>query len=406
MSKFPEPKLLDRTTPPHIITLVLLAGIGALNMSIFLPSLNGMSVYFDTDYSVMQWAVSGYFGVTAALQLVFGPLSDRFGRRPILLITLTIFVLATLGALLATDIAWFLFFRILQASVAASMALSRAAVRDVYPTDQAASKIGYVTMGMSVVPMLGPMIGGALDELFDWHAPFMFLLGSGLVVLLLTYFDLGETNKGTGVKFRDQVKTYPELFKSQRFWGYVICSAFSAGTYYALLGGASFVAGTVFSLTPSMTGMALGSPAVGYAVGTFLSGRYSTRYGINKLALTGCIITFVGMSTSLVFSLIGLSDAFVFFAFCTLLGLGNGLTMPTTTAGLLSVRPHLAGTASGLGAAIMMGGGAMLSALAGSMLDPSLGETPLLIIMAASGGMALLSILYVIRRNRILGEEF
>ena len=121
---------LNRSTPPHVITLVLLASISALNMNIFLPSLPGMATYFDTDYGFMQLAISGYLGITAVLQLIIGPMSDRYGRRPVLLGGLVIFLLATVGCIFSQDVGTFLVFRMIQGAVAAGMVLSRAIVRD------------------------------------------------------------------------------------------------------------------------------------------------------------------------------------------------------------------------------------------------------------------------------------
>ncbi|OUD09204.1 Bcr/CflA family drug resistance efflux transporter [Marivivens niveibacter] len=395
-------KLLDRSTPPHVSTLILLTGISALNMSIFLPSLNGMTQYFATDYSVMQFAVSGYFLMTAILMLFVGPLSDRYGRRPIVLWFLGMFIAATVAAIFAPNVWIFLFCRMMQASVAACMTISRAVIRDIYPTDQAASKLGYVTMGMAVVPMVGPIIGGALDQIAGWQASFTFLAACAIGIWTLSYFDQGETAKGTGLTFRQQAANYPELFRSVRFWGYVACTTFTAGAYYALLGGASFVASVVFNLTPTQTGIALAAPTTGYLVGNFLSGRYSVRAGINLLILIGCSVTLFGLVVSMILSILDLSSALVFFGLITFMGLGNGLTMPNATAGSLSVRPELAGTASGLGAAIMMGGGAAISAFAGSMLNPDYGELPLSILMVTCGALSLLSILLVMRREATL----
>ncbi len=402
MSSAPIVRLLDRTTAPHIITLVLLAGISALNMSIFLPSLNAMAEYFETDYAIMQLAVSGYLAATAVLQIIVGPLSDRFGRRPVVLGALLIFLAATLGALFAPNIGMFLTCRLIQAAVATGMVLSRAIVRDMVPQDQAASMIGYVTMGMALVPMVGPMIGGALAQAFDWRATFVFLSLAGLLVLLLCYYDLGETVSGDGMTFAEQVSGYPELLRSPRFWGYSLCAASSSGAFFALLGGAPFVAETVFGLNELMTGIALGSPAIGYACGNYFSGRYSVKYGINTMAIVGTIITTFGMGLSLALSLMGVSSAVVFFGLCTLLGLGNGLTLPNTMAGSLSVRPRLAGTASGLSGAIMIGGGAALSAWAGSLLTVETRELPLQIIMFVTAFLALIAIALVIWREKRL----
>lgn len=382
------------------MTLILITGISALNMSIFLPSLAAMTAYFDTEYAVMQVSLSGYLAATAILQIFVGPLSDRYGRRPIVIGSLVIFILATLGALFSTTVEAFLFFRILQAAVATCMVLGRAIVRDIVPDAQAASMIGYVTMGMALVPMVGPMIGGALEQAFDWHATFVFLVLAGIGTLALVYYDLGETLAKGGMGFRAQVRSYPELFRSPRFWGYVMCAAFASGAFFALLGGASFVGTTIFGLSPVWNGIALGAPAIGYAMGNFLSGRFSVRLGINKMALIGTGITIAGLGTSVLLTLAGLIHPLVFFGFCTFLGLGNGLILPNVMAGSISVRPHLAGTASGLGGAIMIGGGAALSQVAGSILTVESGTLPLQLIMLGTSMLAFLSVVFVVWREK------
>jgi DHA1 family bicyclomycin/chloramphenicol resistance-like MFS transporter len=393
-------RFLDRTTPPHIVTLILLAGLSALNMSIFVPSLDRMTAYFDTQYSVMQLAISGYLLATAFVQLFIGPISDRFGRRRVILWSLLIFIAATIAAIFTTSIIWFLCLRMIQAVVATTMVLSRAIVRDMVPQDEAASMIGYVTMGMALVPMFGPTIGGLLDQLADWRATFVFLTVFGSGVAILCYFDQGETVKDGGMGFREQLRNYPELLRSPRFWGYTLASAFASGAFFALLGGASFIAGTVFGLDPFWTGMALGIPASGYMVGNFFSGRYSARFGINAMALTGSLILTVAFGLSLIIGLLGLLNAPIFFGFCIFLGIGNGLVLPNVMAGSLSVRPHLAGTASGLSGAIMIGGGAGLSAVGGALMTSASGALPLQWIMFLSVFGSLIAILAVIWREQ------
>jgi DHA1 family bicyclomycin/chloramphenicol resistance-like MFS transporter len=400
MTTSPIVRFLDRSTPPHIATLILIAGISALNMSIFLPSLQAMAGYFETDYATMQFALSGYLAATAVLQIFIGPISDRFGRRPVLLVSLLIFVIASIGCYFATTITAFLGFRMLQAAVATGIVLSRAIVRDMVPQAQAASMIGYVTMGMSLVPMVGPMIGGAIDQFFDWHATFLFLSICGAAVLALCYFDQGETLAEGGLSFREQLKGYPELFASPRFWGYALCAAFASGAFFALLGGASFVASTVFGLSPLWSGIALGAPAIGYGLGNFLAGRYSVRLGINRMAVTGSLLIIFGLGLSLGLALLGFHHALIFFGCCTFLGLGNGIALPNVTAGLVSVRPHLAGTASGLGSAMMVGGGAALAQFAGTLLDPAAGAVPLQWLMFLTAIASLLSVLFVIWREK------
>jgi DHA1 family bicyclomycin/chloramphenicol resistance-like MFS transporter len=403
MTVRPAVRFLDRTTPPHIVTLVLMAGVGAMNMSAFLPSLPAMAEHFGTDYAVMQLSVSLYLAVTAAIQLVIGPISDRYGRRPVVLACTAIFVVATLACILAPSVETFLFFRMISATVAVGFVLSRAVVRDMVPQAEAASMIGYVTMGMSLVPMVAPVIGGGLEGAFGWQATFVFLALSGVGLWALVWADQGETFAGHSSSFAQQVREYPELLTSRRFWGYVFAAAFASGAFFAFLGGAPYVASEVYGLSPVWAGVAFGAPAVGYAVGNFLSGRFSVRVGINGMILYGSLVTAIGLGVSILITAAGFGSALVFFGFSTFVGLGNGLTMPNATAGLLSVRPRLAGSASGLGSAIMIGGGAALSVFAGIVLKMGTTSLPLQFLMFASSALALVAILYVMKREREVG---
>ena len=402
VSTLPSPRFLDSRTPPHIATLILLAGLPALSMNIFLPSLPIMAEAFDTPYRVMQLSVSLYLGVNAALQVFVGPIADRFGRRPLLLISFAAFVLASIGCAVSTSIEVFLVFRMLQAVGATGLVLSRAIVRDMVPQAQAASMIGYVTMGMSVVPMVGPVIGGALDEALGWQASFWLLTLAGALVLWLIWADLGETGPDDHPTFAHQFAEWPELLGAPRFWGYVAAALFSSGAFFAYLGGAPFVGSEVFGLSPAHLGFYFGAPAVGYFIGNWISGRFSVAMGIDRMILIGSVLTLAGLVLSSVLSAMGFGSAEMFFAFMTFVGLGNGIVLPNANAGFLSVRPHLAGTAAGLGGAAMIGGGAGLSAFAGSLLGPGSSELPLLLLMTACAALALLAILFVRARKQVL----
>ena len=400
----PNPvRYLDRSTAPHVSTLILLAGISAMAMNVFLPSLPGMAAHFQVDYSVMQLSVATYLAMNAVLQILIGPVSDKIGRRPVILWGIILFCVATVGCLLAPNATVFLIFRSLQAVVAVAMVLSRAVVRDMYAQDRAASMIGYVTMGMAVVPMVAPAIGGVLEDAFGWRANFLMLLGCGLLVLVIAWRDLGETGATNDNSLLQQFREYPELLTSQRFWGYCLASAFGSGAFFAYLGGAPFVGTEVFGLTPSQLGFYFAAPSIGYFLGNWATGLLAARKGVNTMVLWGTIISTLGMGLSLIVSYAGHSSPLVFFGFMSLVGVGNGMTIANATAGMLSVRPHLAGTASGLGGAIMIGGGAGLSALAGALLQPGRGEFPLVWIMFVTSALAVAAILQVIRRERQLG---
>ncbi|WP_340243343.1 multidrug effflux MFS transporter [Roseobacter sp. HKCCA2468] len=402
MSHIPPQRFLDRSTAPSIFTLIVLTGLGALSMNVFLPSLPQMAEYFGAEYGVVQLSVALYLGVNAALQLLVGPLSDRYGRRPVMLVGVAIYCLASLGCLWAPDVITFLVFRMIQASVVVGLVLGRAVVRDLYPRDQAASMIGYVTMGMAIVPMVGPVIGGALGQAFGWKANFWLLFGAGLVILLLAWADLGETaRKGEG-RLRDQFAQYPTLLLSRRFWGYSLSSTLASGAFFAYLGGAPLVGARIFGLEPALLGLFFGAPALGYFFGNFISGRFSVRVGVDRMILWGALITVAGLSTGLGLFFLGYKTALVFFGSMTFVGLGNGMVLPNATSGMMSIRPDLAGTASGLGGSIMLAGGASLSALSGIILSQSDQAYPLIYLMLACAIGAAASAIYTARRNHAL----
>lgn len=392
-------RFLDRTTPAHIATLVCLTAVASMNMNVFLPSLPGMAEYFDAPYPVLQLSVSAYLLGSALLQVIAGPLSDKFGRRPIILWGFGIFIVATIGCALAPTVEVFLGFRMMQAAVVVGMAISRASIRDTLPPAKAASLIGYVTMGMAIAPMFAPMFGGFLDELFGWQATFVFLALLGVATFVLTWFDLGETAAKTDNSVFQQFKEYPSLLKSRRFWAYSMTLAFATGSYFAFLGGGPFVGSVIYGLSPTALGLAFAAPALGYAAGNFLAGRYSVRVGLSRMINLGISTVMFGLGAVIIAFYLGFDSVTVFFVSMVFVGLGNGMTIPNATSAMLSVRPELAGSASGLGGALMIGGGASLTAYAGTMLDAEAGALPLLWLMFASAAISAVLALYAKSRT-------
>ena len=406
MSRYKKIRFLDRTSPPHIFTLILLASISALTMNIFLPSLPNIAASLGSSTSILGLSVGIYLASSALLQLIIGPFSDQFGRRPLILWSLIIFCLSTLATVFVTNTAQFLILRIFQAISASCMVLARAIVRDTTESvEQAGSQIAYVTMGMAFVPMIGPAIGGLLDYQYGWTASFWILCLLGSMIFLISYFDVGETLPENSQGFLEQIRTYPSLLRSKRFWAYCLSSAFVSGAFFSYLGGAPFVGNEVFGLSPKDLGIWFGAPAVGYILGNFLSGRFSTKIGLDKMIFFGVIIALTGVSISFMISYLGFGSILSFFGLMSLVGLGNGMSIPNATAAMMSVNPKLAGTAAGLGSAIMIGGGAGLSAIANLILKPGSSELPLIVLMWLSVFSGLCAVNYVIYRNKQINAE-
>jgi Bcr/CflA subfamily drug resistance transporter len=389
------------SAPPKLFTLVLLSGLSVVSLNMFLPSLSNIAAEFQTSYRLLaSVSIAGYAAMTTVLQLLIGPLSDRVGRRPVVLVSLVIFVVASLGCLLALDVWAFLLFRTMQAAIVSGFALSRVIIRDTEPAQKAASLMGYLSIAWAIAPMLAPMLGGAFDQLFGWRANFWAFLGFGAAVLVLCWLDLGETNKNPSETFTKQFKAFPSLFRSRRFWGYSLCMAFSMGALYAFLAAAPLVATTVFQMSPATLGFYMGSTAAGFILGSFVSGRFAALYPLTTMMVAGRVVACAGLAAGLSLLLAGVVHEVSLFGSCVFLGFGNGVSMPSSNAGAMSVRSELIGSAAGLSGALTGAGGALMSGITGTILNEANAAFVLLGMMLLSSTMALLAALLVLWLDR------
>src|SRR5436305_3161841 len=337
--------------PPGLMTLVALSGLSVVSLNMFLPSLANIAHEFRADYALVNLCIAVYAAVSAVLQLVMGPLSDRFGRRPVILAALLLVLVASLGCLLAANIWVFLAFRMLQAVIAPAYAVSVAIIRDFSAGNKAASYIGYVAMASAVAPMLAPMLGGALDELYGWRASFWAFLAMGGAVLALCWLDLRETNKTPADTFGRQFRSYGKLVGSRRFWGYALCMTFSRGAFFIFIGGASLVAVSAFRISTAQLGFYMGTITVGFVLGSFLCGRFSERYRLTTMTLMGGLVACVGLVLGILICFYEAMNLPMYFGDCACVGLGNGLEIATSNAGVVSGRPGFGGSGQGSRAA-------------------------------------------------------
>jgi len=384
-------------SPPCFATLALVTGLPVLSLNIYLPSLPSITADLQADYGLVSVSISGFLAMTAILQLVIGPLSDRFGRRPVLIACIALFAAASLGCCLATDIWSFLAFRVLQGAVIAGATVSRAVIRDSRPAQEAASLIGYIGMAMAIAPMIGPLVGGVMEEVFDWRATFLVLSALGALAFVVCWFDLAETNHARSATLSAQIAAYPELLRSRRFWGYALCMAFSQGAFYSFLAGAPLAAAAFFELTPSALGVCMGSTAAGFICGSFLSGRFAKRTALTTMMIVGRVVACAGLGGGLVLLAAGVEHPVAFFGAAMFLGVGNGVTMPSSNAGALSVRPRLMGSASGLSGALGIGGGSAMMTATGALIDESNAALAVLGMMFLCAALGLAAALYVRR---------
>ncbi|MDU8926573.1 multidrug effflux MFS transporter [Alisedimentitalea sp. MJ-SS2] len=382
-------------SPPKMLTLVLLTSLSVLSLNMFLPSLKQIAAEYGVEYGVVSLALGGYLAMSALLQMILGPLSDMIGRRPVMLAGIGVFAIASVGCALAENVWVFLGFRMVQCLVGVGMVLSRAVVRDIAPKEEAARLLGIMGTAMALAPLLGPVFGGYLDEWLGWRSTFWFFAVGGVALLVLTWVDMGETNQNPSDSFGAQFRSYPELFRERLFWAYCVLLVFSVGGFYVFLGGAPQVGEEAYGLTPGLLGLGMGSISGGFMLGNIISTRMTRSWGIVKLMTLGRIVGTVGPLVALLLTLAGLSHPFVMFGGAIFIGFGNGLTLPGANAGVMSVAPHLAGSASGLSGALTLAGGAAISTLVGALVAGSFGVYVLLTAMVITSAIGLAAAIYV-----------
>lgn len=366
---FSDAKIDLEASHPSIILMSLLCGLSLLPLNIFLPSLPAMSADLATNYGVIGLSLAGYTAASVFFEMISGPLSDRYGRRPVLLICLGIFIVGSIGCAFASNIWAFLAARLLQAPITSAYPLSMASIRDTSKKELAASRIGYVAMMAAIAPLVGPTIGGLIDQSFGWRTIFWFLAAAGSASFLWCAVRLNETSRNSKQTFCEQLKTYLSLLTVPLFWSYSLCMAFSVGAFYALMAGAPLAAKAAFGIQPATLGMYIGAVTGGYILGSFVSGKRAKFYSLPTMILCGRVIALSGPALSLTLLGLGFNHPLAVFGPCILIGFGNGMTSPSANAGVMSIRAGFAGSAAGLAGAVTIGGGAIFSSFTAAAIS-------------------------------------
>jgi DHA1 family bicyclomycin/chloramphenicol resistance-like MFS transporter len=376
---------------PSLGILIAVTALGPMALNIFIPSMPGMVEVFATDYGTIQLTLTLYLFGVAVSQLFMGPLSDRFGRRPVLLAGIALFLAGSLGAALAESIQMLIAARVVQAvGGCAGLVLGRAIVRDTHGREESASMIGYITMAMVVAPMLSPLIGGYIDHWFGWRASFVFVLTVGALGIAFAGMLLHGTHHDRSGAHGPlaMLRGFPILLRDTAFCGYAINVSFTTAVFFAFLAGAPYIMVEILERPTNEYGLYFMFMATAYMAGNFLSGRLATRVGADRMILTGSLLALIGVTL-----LSGLALSFemvplMLFAPVMFGGIGNGLSLPSATASAISIRPDLAGTASGLVGFLQMTVGALATLLVGRLQDDTV--FPMIWVMCGAAVIAFL----------------
>lgn len=368
------------------VLLIAISAIGPLSLNIVMPALPGIAAALRTDFASVQLILSFYLICMAVSQLALGPLSDRFGRRPVLIGGLVLAVITSFAAMLATTISTLVVARGLQAfGASAGIVIGRAIIRDLYQRDQAASMIGWVTMVIMVVPMIVPWVGGLLQSTLGWEAIFACIGVFAACVLTFVVLALPETSttRGSAGGIRRFIQELRLLLTSKRFAGYTLCCATGSALFFAFLGGAPHVVITLMGRSSVELGIWFATGAAGYMAGNFISARWSPRLGIDVMVTWGVGIGAVGAVSILI--LVGFfpdAGPITIFLPQFITAFANGLLLPNSIAGAISVRPQAAGTAAGIAGSLQMAVGAGAAQTVIHFLEPAHTAMPMAVIIA------------------------
>ena len=375
-----------------IILLAAASALGPAAMQILLPALPVIKDTFQVSNDVAQLTLSLSMFAIAIGTLIYGPLSDKYGRRVIMLLGLVITIAGSIFCFLATSIELLILGRFIQAfGGAAGLVLARAIVRDVYEAEDAARVIATLVMVMVVIPMLSPALGGELMDQFGWQSVFIAIAFFGILTLLFSISYLPETLKepipfeGAGAV----LVTFISLFKSHAFCGYAFCVAFVSVVFFSFISAAPEIMVSVLDRPPTEYGYYFIMIPLG-----FMSGNYVTRYfgrsiELNRMITWGASITIVGIALAFILLSLGIKHPLALFVPIAIAISGNGITLPNAMAAAINEFPNLAGSASGLTGFLQMAFSAVAAQVVALIFNGTV--YPLLMMMFSAAVLSLVS---------------
>lgn len=383
---------LPRTSRTLITLLIAMTALAPVSLQIFIPALPAIQSSFDSDTGVTQLVLSLSILANAIATLLYGPLSDRFGRRPVVLTGFMIFIVGSGLCAVAPTIGLLIVARIIQsAGAAAGMVLARAIVRDLYNREQAASVIAYLTMAMVVAPMIAPTIGALLIDTLSWQAIFVVMAAIGVILSWQVWRHLEETHVGHDMAnlLGGLGQGGLQLLRRPAFIAYTLQSAFAISTFFAFISGAPYFMIDILDRSATEYGLLFMVVSASFMVGNFATARFGRRFGIDPLIQTGNIIAICGAVMALGLMIAGYWRPFALFGPMMLVAFGNGLSIANSQAGAVSVEPDLAGTASGIAGFVQMFTAALVSQAVGMLQNGT--PYPMVGFMALCALMSLLS---------------
>ena len=354
------------------LLLAMLTALGPLSMDMYLPSLPDIAHVLSAPVARTQLTISSYLIGFAAGQMIYGPLSDRYGRRPVLLAAVALYLASTLACAAAQSVDVLIAARALQGIAGSgAIVLARAIVRDVYSGVQAARELSLMGSISATAPIVAPMIGGVLQAVFGWRANFICMSAGGLIALLVAARLLPETlrpaNRAGSLSFFSMMRGYDAVARHRGFLVYLGIITTTYAGLFAWVSGASVVLQGVYGLSAVTFGFTFALGAAGYMLGAMIATRLVVRLGLERTIGVGVVVIAAGGLALVLAVATGVPGLWLVAAMALYLA-GVGLAMPQAMAGALTPFPDRAGTAASLMGLVQQAVAAIIAAVIGGFL--------------------------------------
>ena len=376
-----------------IVLLAAAAAMGPAAMQILLPALPVISETFAVSNDIAQLTLSLSMLAIAVGTLAYGPLSDKYGRKPIMLLGLAITLAGSVFCWLADSIELLIIGRFIQAfGAAVGLVLSRAIVRDLYGANDAARVIATLVMVMVVIPMLSPALGGEMMARFGWQSVFIMVAALTVLIAVLLLKHLPETLaepvpfEGVG----SMLSTFAGLFESRAFCGYAFCVTFVSVIFFSFISAGPEIMVSVLKRPPTEYGYYFIMIPLGFMTGNYVARHFGGKTDMNRMIALGACIAIAGIGLAIALQLLGYRHPMALFAPVALAVFGNGVTLPNAQAAAINEFPKYAGSASGLTGFLQMAFSAVAAQIVALIFNGTV--YPLLILMFGAAVLSLLSI--------------
>ncbi|SFW99912.1 Bcr/CflA family efflux MFS transporter [Marinospirillum alkaliphilum] len=342
-----------------VLALSLLLGLQPLTTDLYLPALPFITDFFDGSMGQAQLTLSALLLAFGASQLIWGPISDRFGRRPVLLFGLTLYTLAAIGSTFSFSMESLIAWRVLQgAAMGASIMCARALVRDLFDDPVAGARLmSQGLTGLGVLACISTPIGGLLTDLFGWRMALMFLALAGVALLVLLAWRLEETLKAPSLdalKPAYLVQTWRSILGNRVFWGFALLQAGTYAGLFVFLVSSSFVFIRLLGVSPTVYGLLMFSMSIAFILGTMLCRRLLRHYSVPRTVAVGGTLSLLGGSLLAVLSLLGVQSLLAIMLPVYLFIMAHGINQPCSQSGVMGPFPRAAGAASAWSSFIMV----------------------------------------------------